>query len=116
MKLYALILSVVFGAIILTSCGGSKNSDNPFIGKWEITEAEGTMAEMNKGTVYEFIDDSNVEFSLGGIKTKATYKKSGDTLSYSFGTINMSAIVKIEGNKMNFESLTSDQKFVLTKK
>lgn len=112
------ILFLLFGIIaIMSSCGGGSKSGGGIVGKWEITEAQGSMADMNKGTIYEFTDETNMTLSKGGIVTNATYKLKGDSLQYSFGGgMNMNALVKISGDKMNFEIVGSDQKFVLTKK
>lgn len=108
----ALIFTIGF---LFMACGGGNKGGGGIEGKWEITEAQGMLADMNKGTVYNF-DGKNVSISKGGIETKGTYQLAGDTLKYDFGTMQMKALVKINGDKLNFEIIGSDQKFVMSKK
>ena len=122
MKFLKTFVSVSISVIFLTACGGSdskkeevkddktgteeaKPSDNgsatKLEGAWEIKRADGSMAEMNVGTVYEFkgstltfgkegfknpgstiITDSTFSFQANGNEYKFmyNYKFNGDTL------------------------------------
>ena len=129
------ILSVFFVGLLLGAC--SKNEEqktdiskdgsqlenkekvetapaNKFVGSWEIIEAQGDMAELNKGVVYTF---TNEEMSTSMAKGK--YSISGDTLIVNFEGLQQpfKYIVGWEGEKMKLDVLNSgEQKFVLEKK
>ncbi|MDW8296101.1 MAG: hypothetical protein RMJ97_04375 [Raineya sp.] len=124
------IFSLIFAGMVLFSCGkkeqqsaGSSDvktekSDskpaNKFVGKWEIVQAEGDLAEMNKGTIYNFTED---EMSTSMARGK--YTISGDTLIVNFEGLQVpfKYIYKWEGEKLKLDVLNSGgQKFVLEKR
>ncbi|GAB4123858.1 MAG: hypothetical protein OHK0045_03930 [Raineya sp.] len=87
---------------------------NKFVGSWEIIEAQGDMAELNKGVIYTFTND---EMSTSMAKGK--YSLSGDTLIVNFEGLQQpfKYIVGWDGEKMKLDLLSSGgQKFVLEKK
>lgn len=96
--------------------GGDKPEEkkNPYVGKWEIKEAEGDMAEMNKGQIYTF-----TETEMATTYTSGKYTISGDTLIVKFKGMEDSPfkyLHKVDGNKMQMELLNSGgQKFKLEK-
>jgi hypothetical protein len=113
MKKHLIVLSVILAATCFVACGGG---GSPLVGKWKIVEAEGTAAEMNKGTVYEFTGGGKLSMEGMGMKTEFTYSVTNDIVYYSMGAnFSMSAKFRIESGKLFFESQTSDQKFVFEK-
>lgn len=91
-----------------------KSSDNKFVGKWEIVEAQGDMAEINKGVVYTF-----TEKEMSTSMAKGPYSISGDTLIVNFEglTIPFKYVYQWEGEKLKLDVLNSGgQKFVLEKR
>lgn len=97
-----------------TEKAAESKSANKFIGKWEIIQAEGDLAEMNKGVIYEFTAD---EMSTSMAKGK--YTTDGDTLIVNFEGLQVpfKYIYKWEGEKLKLDVLSSGgQKFVLEKK
>ena len=120
MKKTKLFLTVFVASMfmLLTSCGGGSSSNNPsdnsIVGSWKIVKAEGTSASMNEGVIYEFNDD-------GSAKTGPTpykYTTSSDTLVMDYngeGSIVLTWVFSIDGNKMTMENTSSDQKFWLEK-
>jgi hypothetical protein len=120
-----LIAGILF-SLLSISCGGKKEENGGkkeviaekkegIAGKWEIKKAEGTMAEMNVGTIYEF-DGTNLLISKNGLTNKATFTLTGEDLTYSIGSIKMKAKVKIDGDNMIFKIDNSDQKFEMSRK
>lgn len=112
MKL-TIIIAIIGGILFSMSCGSGKDG-NSVIGKWKIVKAEGTMADMNKDMIYNFVDDKKLIMEKG-FKNEGTYVISGDTLAGTFGQVTIKSIIKIEGKKMKMEVLNSDQKFELEK-
>jgi uncharacterized lipoprotein YehR (DUF1307 family) len=119
MKLLNTTMAILFAASLLTACGGkdkkegdkkdpetkTETADNgpatKLEGAWEIKRAEGELASMNEGTVYEFkgkklsfgkgsfknpgstvVTDSTFSFQADGneLKFMYNYKFDGDTL------------------------------------
>lgn len=116
MKKVTILLSGLFVAMALfVNCGGEKKSDNPLIGKWKVTEAEGPMSDLSIGTIYNFIDDTNLSLERESFKNQAKYKVSGDTISYSVGKITVDANFKIEGNKLTYKIINGSQTFIMVK-
>ena len=113
MRKFAFIIATIFTALLFTtSCGGG--SDSGVIGKWKIVKAEGTMAELNKDMIYNFVDDKKLIMEKG-FKNEGTYTISGDTLAGTFGSVTIKSIIKIDGKKMTMTIINSDQKFELEK-
>lgn len=106
--------------LFLFSCGGNgeQTEDVTENATWEIVKAEGTLAEMNKGTEYIF-EGENLTLSGGGMKNKGTYKMKGDTLVFtmeSFGGGEMRYLKEMKGEQMVLKVVGSDQVFYLDKK
>jgi hypothetical protein len=109
-----IVISTYLMLSVFTNCGSNKGGG--IQGKWEITEAEGALADLNKGTVYYFVDDKKLVMSKSGVDNKTKYTINADTLTYFIGYSAYKTNYKIEGNKMYIQIINSDQKFVLTKK
>ncbi len=109
---------ITVGLLFISAFYGcsSNKSGNPLAGKWEIVNATGTLADMNIGTIYRFGDHAEFSTEKGGYKIEGTYSVSGDTIRSVFGSILITALYKIEGDKMQYQILNSDQKFQLSKK
>jgi len=106
----------LIGGILFMGCG-SKKSDNPLVGEWKIVEAEGSMADLNKGVIYTFNDDGSMTIKGMGITTKAKYTQEGEKLKIVFevGNMTFEAKIEIKDKTMKYELLNSDQKFVMEK-
>ena len=116
MKLSFVVIPVFCCLLLLAGCGGGGEANSSLIGKWKIVEATGTADELNKGTIYSFVDEANVEISGLMMTNKGTYTRSGRTVKMSFtfpGPVTITGLVKIKGNRMSLELANSDQKFVL---
>lgn len=119
-KTNALLTLLAFTlALFFTSCGGSSSKDNPIVGTWTITKAEGMAAASNQGVKYVFKDDGKATVGSGMMQSEYTYTISGDTLKMDFqgaGNIVLTWIYKIDGNKMTLDNASdADQKFWLEK-
>lgn len=93
-------------AILISACGGkdkksesgpkneSISATNPSAGKldgsWEIMRAEGQMADLNVGTVYEFKGDK-LSFGKGGFKNPGSTVITDSTFSF-----------QADGNELKF--------------
>lgn len=110
-----LVVLYIFLVISFIGCGGGKKQDT-VLGKWEITKAEGTLADMNVGAVYEFLDETNMTIDLSGFKNKATYKLEENTLTAAFGPVTVKAEIKLDGDTLTYSIIGSDQVFHLVRK
>ncbi len=108
-------VTLLFAALLLVTTVTACGKKGPIIGKWEIIEATGTMAALNKGTTYEFKTDGTLIMKKG-FENKAKYTLEGDNLTYTVGTVTMKSTVKISGNTMTMKIANSDQVFTLKKK
>ncbi len=106
MHLFRKLPAIVFAILLLAACGGKdkKTDDKKEPGKtetdggqagkldgaWEIKRAEGDIASMNEGTVYEFNGD-NLTFSKEGFKNPGKTEITDNTFSF-----------QAEGNEYKF--------------
>jgi hypothetical protein len=125
LMIYGLILFA--SPVLMTSCGGgnsesseseaAKTPKERIQGKWIIVEAEGEMAELNKGTVYSFNGD-NYGMSKGIIDNKGKILEMTDN-SYTAQFDGMETIYsfdyKFDGDKLVITPSGSGQNFVLEK-
>ena len=134
MNLFKTISGILFATLLLTACGGKdkKTDDKKEPGKveadsgpasqldgaWEIKRAEGDMASMNVGTVYEFNGDKLI-FSKDGFKNPGKTEVTDNTFSfqadgneykfmYEYHFNGDTLVVKMQGG--------SDQIFYMVKK
>lgn len=115
---YLLLLLV----LTVAACGkkGDESPEGKFKGKWEITTAEGYMADLNRGTTYEFADKT-VSISKG-LTTEATWSLKGDTLQLVYKSMDtpFNFNYAFEGEKLVLKMNNADakysQKFTLEKK
>ena len=103
-------MAILFAASLITACGGKDKKDedkkgsevNPeatatdnstatkLEGAWEIKRAEGDMASMNEGTVYEF-KGSKLSFGKGGFLNPGKTEVTDSTFSF-----------QADGNELKF--------------
>lgn len=97
MRLLKSSIAILFASTILIGCGGKdkKTGDDKSVdsktetggsvskleGAWEIKRAEGDMASMNVGTVYEFNGDK-LTFSKEGFKNPGKTEITDNTFSF----------------------------------
>jgi hypothetical protein len=111
MKLLNISMAILFVASLLTACEGKdkKESDSKetetktkaatadsgpatkLEGAWEIKRAEGDMASMNEGTVYEF-KGNKLSFGKGSFKNPGSTVVTDSTFSF-----------QADGNELKFE-------------
>ncbi len=123
MKKIKLVLASVAIAVALVSCGGKKEGGsesaaggNSLDGTWEIVKAEGTMAEMNKGTQYKFEGDK-MTLGTGLLQSKGTYKLAGDSIIFTIeGGMVMKYTHSMVNNQLVVKVVGSDQVFYMDKK
>ena len=116
MKKTKLFLTVFVASMfmLLTSCGGGSSDGNSIEGTWKIVKAEGSSASMNQGMEYVFNSDGSATTG----STPYKYTTSNDTLVMDYngeGSIVLTWVFSIDGDKMTMENTTSDQKFWLEK-
>lgn len=116
----SILLIPVF--LFLFACAGNTETEktegaNGNDGTWVITKAEGTMADINKGTEYIF-DGENLTLSGGGMKNNGTWTMKGDTLVFAMKTFDgeMRYLKEMKGKQMVLKVVGSDQVFYLDKK
>lgn len=89
------------------------------VGTWEIVEAEGDFADINKGTIYSFTEDKQFSSSIGIFETKGKITKVDSKII----TVKLDGYddefvykCKFDGEKMLLEVDGTNQKFTLQKK
>ncbi|MBX3102707.1 MAG: hypothetical protein KF690_09380 [Bacteroidetes bacterium] len=121
MKNLFLVLVISIAAGLAACSPKEKSPEEKLQGKWEITAAEGYMADLNKGTIYE-LGDQTATISKGILKSEATWKLKGDTLELTYKNMPspFNFIYAFEGEKlvlrMNNANEKYSQKFTLEKK
>ncbi|NOT50784.1 MAG: hypothetical protein HOP10_05865 [Chitinophagaceae bacterium] len=109
MKTFKAIAGILFAVFMLTGCGGNDkkagengsenknesvsatNKDATVLeGAWEIKRAEGEMADLNAGTVYEF-KGSKLSFGKGGFTNPGSTVVTDSTFSF-----------QADGNELKF--------------
>ncbi len=101
MKLLKILMTILLAASLLTACGGKDKKDGDekdpeaktetvtadngptgiLDGAWEIKRAEGGMADMNVGTVYEF-NGNKLSFGKGSFKNPGKTEITDSTFSF----------------------------------
>jgi len=114
MKNVLKLSTLVFIITIMFACGSSDNSNLPpqerIQGEWEIYDAEGTMSDLNKGTIYNF--EGNI-MTTGGVAT-GEFIISDSTIVWNVGTIQMNYDYHFEDENLVLE-LNSGQVLYLKK-
>lgn len=122
MKKVLVMTTLILGGLA-TSCGNSgetesgaeKTSANGMDGTWKIVKAEGSMADLNVGTLYIFEGD-NMTLKGGGISTPGTYSTSGDTLIFTMeGNAEFTYLHEMKGKQLVIKPIGSDQVLYLDK-
>jgi len=121
MKNIKLVLASFAIAIAVISCGGKKEGSseaggNSLDGTWEIVKAEGTMADINKGTQYKF-EGEKMTLGTGLLQSKGTYKLSGDSIIFTMdGGMVMKYTQSMVNDQLVLKVVGSDQVFYMDKK
>jgi hypothetical protein len=112
---------LLFAGLLLTLSACKKDNPepentDPFLGKWEIVDAEGAFAEDNKGSVYDFKADGTLKITKG-FSTNGTYTRTDTEISYEIGGIELNFSYTLSGDSMSWQNLSSsDQKFEFEKR
>lgn len=123
---YFSILTVLFAVLALTvSCKKGGNADGGggagteaaagIDGSWKITEATGTLASMNVGTVYTF-SGTTLTMKGMGIETKYNLVTTGDNIKATMesdANFVMEWTYKMDGGKLILTGVGNDQVFTL---
>lgn len=116
-KLVNLFLSATI-ALAFVSCGSGVDSSIPpaerIHGAWKIVKAEGSMAELNEGTVYKWAGNM-MTTSKNDFDVTGEYLATDSTILWKAGTIEMNYGYHFEDNKLVIELTGGDQKFFLEK-
>jgi hypothetical protein len=116
-------LSIIAMALLLMSCGNkneangaqTNSGDNTLSGSWEVTKAEGMMAESNIGTKYIF-DTASLTFSKDGFDNKANSAQTDSTFTWDNGNMTMEYSYTFEGNNLVVKPKGGDQVLYLERK
>lgn len=108
------ILVVVISILTIYSCGSGVDSSlapkDRIEGEWVITQAEGSMSEMNMGTIYTF---ENGIMTTGGAAT-GKYTATDSTIVWDLISMEMNYNFHFEDNVLVLE-LNSGQALYLEK-
>ena len=114
---------LIFG--LLVSCLSCKKDDDkiddsgdPLVGKWEIVEATGSLADANLGTIYTFKNDGTFRIGEGLLSSEGTYDRNSSilTLNFSGSSIVFVYDYTLNGDQLTLDNTSSDQVFVLEKR
>ncbi len=126
MKKKVVYFIIIALSIVLLNCNGNDKKGNQkiikkeikvvmqsgIIGKWEVVEATGTLAKLNKGTKYDFSKDGTLIIKKG-FENKATYTFKNNLLTVKAGSVVIKSKVIIKNNIMTMQIENNDQKLIL---
>jgi len=110
---YLLILSLVFAA-----CSGEDEDDvaepqDPFLGAWIITEAEGSFADDNVGTTYTFSEDGSLVIEKGALRSTGTFTRNSSTIEVSLSSgFDLVYDYTLTNTQLTLDNQGNDQKFI----
>jgi len=85
----AVLICMICVVLLLSACGSS----TPIVGKWkDESSGRSTMEFLDDGTLKMYVEDQ--------LKTTATYKLDGDSITLKISGIEQTGTYKIEGNKL----------------
>lgn len=105
--------------LILSACKKDESAEpensDPFLGKWEIVDAQGSFADQNKGTVYNFKADGSLTIT-NGFSTEGTYVRTETEISYEIGGVELNFSYTLNDKSMMWQNLSAtDQVFEFEK-
>ncbi|MEM9675145.1 MAG: lipocalin family protein [Cyclobacteriaceae bacterium] len=110
---YLLVISFVFVA-----CSGDDEDDmaepqDPFLGAWIITDAEGSFADDNIGTTYTFSENGSLVIEKGILRSTGTYTRNTSTIEVNIeGGFEVVYDYTLTNTQLTLDSQGSDQKFI----
>ncbi len=115
MSAVARYVAILIAAIVVSVAGPALAQTPSVVGSWKIVEAKGSMANTNKGQIYNFKPDGTMNISR---ITKAKYTFDGKVITLMFSkTMQMKADVTFTGrNQMVYRLRNSNQVFTMKRK
>ena len=114
---------LIFGILVTTQAckkddDKMDDSGDPLVGRWEIVQATGTLADANLGTIYTFNSDGTFKIGEGLLSSEGTFERSATVLTMEFSVSSIVLVYDytIVDDKLTLENTTSDQVFILEKK
>ncbi|MEM8966933.1 MAG: hypothetical protein AAGE93_10995 [Bacteroidota bacterium] len=113
---YLLIVSLVFAACSSDDEGDAAEPQDPFLGAWIITEAEGAFVDDNVGTTYTFSEDGSLVIEKGLLRSTGTYTRNTTIIEIVLtGDFEFVYDYTLANNQLTLDNQDNDQKFLLTR-
>lgn len=109
----------LFSLAVLASCNKDSDDDitydDPFYGKWIITEAFGDFADANEGTTYEFTESGTLTIEKGALFNEGTYVKNDTMITADLNGIEISYLYTLGDQRLELENtgIGNNQRFIL---
>lgn len=122
MKIFWKCLFVITILVSVQACekDEDKPDDNgdPLVGKWEIVEATGSLADANLGTIYTFNSNGTFKIGEGLLSSEGVYDRSTTVLTMTFDASSIVFVYDytLVDDRLTLDNTTSDQVFILEKK
>lgn len=115
---------LLFGSVFLLLQSCKKDDDkmndsgDPLVGRWEIVEAMGALADANLGTIYTFNSNGTFKLGEGLLSSEGTYERTSSTISMAFTGTSITIVYDytLSNDRLTLENTTSDQVFILEKR
>ncbi|MEM9829142.1 MAG: hypothetical protein AAF944_00810 [Bacteroidota bacterium] len=110
---YLLVVSLVFAACSSDDEDDVAEPQDPFLGAWIITEAEGAFVDDNLGTTYTFSEDGSLVIEKGIFRSTGTYTRNTSTIEVNIeGGFELVYDYTLTNTQLTLDSQGSDQKFI----
>jgi len=110
---YLLILSLVFAACSSEDEEDTPEPQDPFLGAWIITEAEGSFADDNVGTTYTFSEDGSLVIEKGALRSTGTFTRNTSTIEVSLSSgFDLVYDYTLTNTQLTLDNQDNDQKFI----
>lgn len=111
---YLLVSLLFFAACSGSEEEGAPEPQDPFLGAWIITEAEGDFVDDNVGTTYTFSEDGSLLIEKGIRRTTGTYVRNTATIEASLtGGFDLVYDYKLSNTQLTLDNQGNNQKFYL---
>ncbi|MCB0668511.1 MAG: lipocalin family protein [Saprospiraceae bacterium] len=116
--------SLLFVSLLVGVLSCKKDDDkmddggDPLVGRWEIVEAMGTLADANLGTIYTYNSDGTFKLGEGLLSSEGTYERSSTTITMEFSGSSIVFVYDytLTENRLTLDNTSSDQVFILEKR
>ena len=91
------------------------NNNDSLIGEWIVVNSQGSLNELNIGTIFKYIDSNCVITEKNGFQNVGVYSIINDTLYNFFGNVTIKFFFKIVDKNLYLSILNTNEQLTLEK-